>query len=137
MIAALIAFCAWAEPEMIPMSALDVVGLLAPPIDVRMDDGTKWSLAAQKGKIVVVSFWASWCGPCRAIAPSVEQLAGEYKGKFKIGKMNIDENEKIPQQFNISSIPTLLVFKAGKQAGQIIGAVPKAKIEGEMKRHLA
>ena len=90
----------------------------------------------QSTEPVLVDFWAPWCGPCRMIGPVVEQLAGEYAGRAKVGKMNVDDNEKVPGKFNIQSIPTLLVFKGGKLAGQIVGAVPKAKIEGELQRHL-
>lgn len=85
---------------------------------------------------VLIDFWAPWCGPCRAVAPVVEELAKTYVGKVKVGKMNVDDHEKVPQTYQIMSIPTLLFFKDGKLAGQIIGAVPKAKIEGELKRHL-
>jgi thioredoxin 1 len=85
---------------------------------------------------VLVDFWAPWCGPCRAVAPVVEELAKTYKGKVKVGKMNVDDHERIPQEFKIASIPTLLFFKGGKQAGIIIGAVPKSKIEAELQRHL-
>ncbi len=85
---------------------------------------------------VLIDFWAAWCAPCRAIAPAVEQIAQEYQGKVKVAKMNVDDQEKVPQTYQIMSIPTLLFFKNGKLAGQIIGAVPKFKIEGELKRHL-
>jgi len=78
---------------------------------------------------VLVDFWATWCAPCRAIAPYVEELAVQYKGKLKVAKMNIDENQDTPQQYGIRSIPTLLVFKGGKVVEQIVGAVPKAKLE--------
>lgn len=86
---------------------------------------------------VLVDFWAVWCGPCRAIAPVVEELARDYAGKVKIGKFNVDDNEQVPQKYQILSIPTLLVFKGGAVVGQIVGAVPRAKIESELKRHLA
>ena len=83
---------------------------------------------------VLVDFWASWCAPCRAIAPAVEELATQYKGKLKVAKMNIDDNQDTPQQFGVRSIPTLLVFKGGKVVDQIVGAVPKSKLEDALKK---
>ncbi len=90
----------------------------------------------QSDKPVLVDFWATWCAPCRAIAPSVEELAKSYEGKVKVGKLNIDDHQGIPQQFGIRSIPTLLVFKGGKVVEQIVGAVPKNKIEDALKKAL-
>jgi thioredoxin 1 len=78
---------------------------------------------------VLVDFWAAWCGPCRTIAPHVEALAQTYAGKLKVGKCDIDHNPMVPSQFEIRSIPTLLVFKNGQVAGQLVGAVPRARIE--------
>jgi len=84
----------------------------------------------------LVDFWAVWCGPCRAVAPVVETLANEYAGKIKVGKINIDDHPIVPTRFEIKSIPTLLMFKGGKVVGQIVGAVPKPKIEDLIKKAL-
>ncbi|HUL59329.1 MAG TPA: thioredoxin [Anaeromyxobacteraceae bacterium] len=83
---------------------------------------------------VLVDFWATWCGPCKAIAPTVEELAKQYKGKVKVAKMDVDEHQQVPQQYGIRSIPTLLVFKGGRVVDTIIGAVSKGKIEDALKK---
>ena len=83
---------------------------------------------------VLIDFWAAWCAPCRTIAPHVEALANEYTGKLRVGKLDIDSNQGVPQQYDIRSIPTLLIFKEGKVVGQLVGAVPRAKIEDLVKK---
>ncbi len=85
---------------------------------------------------VLVDFWAAWCGPCRMIAPTVEALAGEYAGKAKVAKVNVDENQTIPTQYNVRGIPTLLLFKDGKVQEQIVGAASRDAIENMIKKHL-
>ena len=77
---------------------------------------------------VLVDFWAEWCGPCKQVGPTVEEIAGEYSGKVKVGKVDVTTNQMLAGKFSVRSIPTLLVFKDGKVAGQIVGNVPKAKI---------
>jgi thioredoxin len=85
---------------------------------------------------VLVDFWAAWCAPCRAIAPHVEALAKDYDGKIRVGKCDIDSNPGFSAEYDIRSIPTLLVFKEGKVVGQIVGAAPKTKIEDLIKKAL-
>lgn len=85
---------------------------------------------------VLVDFWATWCAPCRTIAPYVEDLATQYKGRLKVAKVNIDDNQDTPQQYGIRSIPTLLVFKGGKVVEQIVGAVPRARLEAAVQKAL-
>ncbi len=97
------------------------------------DDNFK-SEVLESDRPVLVDFWATWCAPCRAIAPAVEELAKSYEGKIKVGKLNIDEHQGVPQQYGIRSIPTLLVFKGGQVVDQIVGAVPKHKIEDALKK---
>jgi thioredoxin 1 len=85
---------------------------------------------------VLVDFWAVWCGPCKMIAPLVEELAKEYDGKLKVAKMDVDANPKTSMDFGIRSIPTLLVFKGGAVVEQIIGAVPKRHLVDKLSPHL-
>ena len=81
---------------------------------------------------VLVDFWAAWCGPCRAIAPIVEQLSTEYAGKVKVGKVNVDENRELAQQYGVMSIPTLIFLKDGQKVDQVIGFTNKADLEKKL-----
>ncbi len=84
----------------------------------------------------MVDFWAEWCGPCKMVSPAVEELAQEYKGRIKIGSMDVDGNRNTPGRFGIRNIPTLILFKGGEVAQTIIGAHPKGHIEEELKKLL-
>ncbi|PIQ84607.1 MAG: thioredoxin [Candidatus Omnitrophica bacterium CG11_big_fil_rev_8_21_14_0_20_63_9] len=85
---------------------------------------------------VLVDLWAAWCGPCRVIAPMVEELAGTYQGKVKIGKVNVDDHPQIAAQYRIMNIPTLLLFKGGQEVDRIVGVVPKEELSRRIERVL-
>ena len=81
---------------------------------------------------VLVDFWAEWCGPCKKIGPVVDELAGEYEGKLKVGKVNVDDNSEVSMKYQIRSIPALMIFKNGEVVDQIIGAVPKSVLKKQV-----
>lgn len=89
-----------------------------------------------KSPAILVDFWAGWCHPCRMVAPVIEALAKEYKGKIAFGKLDVDESPKSASRFNVMSIPTLMIFKEGKVVDKLIGAVPKEQIEAKLKPYL-
>jgi thioredoxin 1 len=86
--------------------------------------------------LVMVDFWATWCGPCQIIAPSVEQLAGEYAGRLKVAKLDVDANPQTTMRFNVRSIPSVLFFKGGKVVDAVVGAVPKSHLTQRIEQHL-
>lgn len=94
-------------------------------------------IEASKNQPVVVDFWADWCRPCIMLTPTVEEIAREHEGKVKIVKLNVDENMNVPGKYSIRGIPTLLVFKGGQVADQIVGAQPKENIVKVIERHIA
>jgi thioredoxin 1 len=101
---------------------------------VAITDATFDAEVLKSSTPVLIDFWAQWCAPCRAIAPMVDALAKEYAGKLKVVKIDIDSNPKTPTQYDVRSIPTLMLFKNGKVIGQIVGATPRPKVEELIKK---
>lgn len=104
---------------------------------VEINDANFDELVLKSDVPVLLDFWAEWCSPCRMIAPVVEELAGEYEGKIKVGKVDVDSNPGISSKYQIRSIPSLVIFKNGEVDNQIIGAVPKGQIKDMMESSLA
>ncbi len=107
---------------------------MAAPVAVT-DDSFGSEIEEHDG-LAVVDFWATWCGPCQVIAPVLEQLADEYDGKIKVGKVDVDSNQSTAMRFNVRSIPSVLLFKDGKHVDTVVGAVPKAHLVEKIEAHL-
>lgn len=97
---------------------------------------SNFDLEKNKFPLMLVDFWATWCGPCKIISPIIEQLAKEYSGKIVFAKINVDENHQLSNRFGIQSIPTMIVFRYGEVVDRIIGALPKVQIENKLKIYL-
>jgi len=90
----------------------------------------------QSGTPVLIDYWAEWCGPCKAIAPILDEVSGDYQGKLQVAKMNVDENREVPAKYGIRGIPTLMLFKGGQVVERIVGALPKERILAQVMPHL-
>jgi thioredoxin 1 len=106
----------------------------AKPIEVT--DGTFTTEIENGAGLTLVDFWATWCGPCRMVAPIVEQLATEHAGKLKVAKVDVDANQGVATRYNIRSIPSILFFKDGKHVDTVVGAVPKAMLDRKIAEHM-
>ncbi len=103
---------------------------------VAVTDATFGPDVEQQKGLVLVDFWAAWCSPCRMVAPIMEQIAGEYDGKVKVTKLDVDENPRTAMRFNVRSIPSILFFKDGRHVDTIVGAYPKPAFEEKIQQHL-
>jgi len=105
-------------------------------MEVKLNDRNFKEEVLESNIPALVDFWAGWCAPCHMVAPVVEQIAKEYQGKLKVCKLNVDEARNTASQYKIMSIPTLLIFRNGKVAGKVVGAVSKAELEKAIKPHI-
>lgn len=101
-----------------------------------LTDGNFEDTVSKSGKLVLVDFWAEWCGPCRRLAPTVDELAADYDGRLVVAKMNVDENPATPTRFSIRGIPTLLLFKAGQIVEQVVGLADKDSLKKLIDKHV-
>ena len=103
---------------------------------LEVTDGNFDQAVLKSDQPVMVDFWAAWCGPCKALAPIVDEVAAAYNGKVKVGKMDVDRNPSTPQRYGVRGIPTLLIFKNGQVQEQIVGLVAREKIEKALNKHV-
>jgi thioredoxin 1 len=99
-------------------------------------DGNFEQEVVQSSQLALVDFWAAWCGPCQLLGPTIEEIADEFVGQLKVCKMDVDENQSVPSQFQIRGIPTVLLFKDGKLVDQMVGNQPKATLVSAIQKHL-
>ena len=105
-------------------------------IDINQDQFLEEVVEKSKTVPVIVDFWAPWCGPCRMVAPIVEEISKDFEGKIKVFKLNTDENPNVASQYGIRSIPTLMIFKGGQKVDTVVGAVPKGTLSSTISKHL-
>lgn len=103
------------------------------PVHVKDSD---FDDVVKKNQLALIDFWAPWCGPCLALAPTIEELSKEYSGKVLVGKLNVDENPKTAEAFQVFSIPTLVLMKNGQEVERVVGCVPRKHIETALRKHL-
>jgi thioredoxin 1 len=108
---------------------------VAKPIEVT--DDTFAGVVLESELPIVVDLWAAWCGPCKMIAPLLEQIADEYEGRLQVAKLDVDKNGRVPMEFGVQGIPTLLLFRGGQLVERIVGFMPKAKLLSKIEPHLA
>jgi thioredoxin 1 len=126
----------WASESFSPVLENNEMGATN-TLTVHVSDASFATEIEQADGLVLVDFWASWCGPCQIVAPVLDQLAGEYVGKAKVAKVDVDANQRTAMRFNVRSIPSILFFKNGQHVDTVIGAVPKATLEGKIKQHIS
>jgi len=102
----------------------------------QVTDNTFGAEVEQQKGLVLVDFWATWCGPCRMVAPIMEQIAGQYAGKVKVTKLDVDANQKTAMRFNVRSIPSILFFKDGAHVDTLVGAYPKPAFDDKIRQHI-
>lgn len=104
---------------------------------ITVTDGNFETVIEDTEGLALVDFWAAWCGPCRMVAPVIEQLATEFEGKVRVGKLDVDANQQTAIRYNIRSIPSILFFKDGRHVDTVVGAVPKALLERKIQEHIS
>jgi thioredoxin len=104
---------------------------------IAVTDASFGSEIEQHQGLAIVDFWATWCGPCHMVAPIMDQIAGEYSGKVKVTKVDVDANQKTAMRFNVRSIPSILFFKDGRHVDTLVGAYPKTVVEQKIQQHLS